>query len=33
MKKIFKIALVAGAALCVGKLILALKESAGQFHL
>lgn len=28
MKKIFKIALVAGAALCVGKLILALKESA-----
>lgn len=28
MKKIFKIALVAGAVLCVGKLILALKESA-----
>ena len=28
MKKIFKIALVAGAVFCVGKLILALKESA-----
>lgn len=28
MKKIFKVALVAGAVLCVGKLILALKESA-----
>lgn len=28
MKKIFKIALVAGAVLCVGKLILSLKESA-----
>lgn len=27
MKKIFKVALVAGAVLCVGKLILALKES------
>lgn len=29
MKKIFKIALVAGAVFCVGKLILVLKESAG----
>lgn len=28
MKKIFKIALVAGAVFCVGKLILVLRESA-----